>query len=343
MPRNKVKWYLRILSKPQFFGLIIDFSRGHTMSNYLIAGDIGGTKTFLALANLNGSIIKEQRFESLNFSNLIKMLDVFLPDKPTIVGACFGVAGPVINQQVKITNLPWEIKTSELQDYFNCKNISLINDFAAIGHGVSALHPHDVAHLQNVPAQHGSPLLVLGAGTDLGMATVSNGQILPSETSHATFAPDDALQRQLVDWALTKTNRVTNGYFLSGIGLTRLYQFICETQGFSNTYQTAAEISHAAMLNADLAAISALHLFVRIYGSVAGNLALSCLPFGGIFIAGGIAPKILPALQNGDFIKAFSNKPPMSHLLEKMPVSVVLTEKVGLLGALQQAILLAID
>lgn len=313
------------------------------MTNYLIAGDIGGTKTFLALADSSGKIIKEQRFESLNFPNLINMLEIFLPDKPNIISACFGVAGPVINQQVKITNLPWEIKTSELQDYFKCKNISLINDFAAIGHGVSALHPHDVAYLQNMPAQQGAPLLILGAGTDLGMATVSNGHILPSETSHATFAPDDTLQRQLVEWALTKTNRVTNGYFLSGIGLTRLYAFICETQGFSNTYQTAAEISRAGMLNADLAAISALHLFVRIYGSVAGNLALSCLPFGGVFIAGGIAPKILPALQNGEFIQAFSNKPPMSHLLEKMPVSVVLTEKVGLLGALQQAVLLSMD
>ena len=313
------------------------------MNNYLIAGDIGGTKTFLAIADAKGTIIKEQRFESLNFPNLIKMLDDFLPDKPNIISACFGVAGPVVNQQVKITNLPWDIKTSELQDYFKCKKVSLINDFAAIGHGVSALHPHDVAYLQNVPAQHGAPLLVLGAGTDLGMATVSNGHILPSETSHATFAPDDALQRQLLDWALPQVNRVTNGYFLSGIGLTRIYQFICETQGFSKIYQTAADISRAAMLNADLAAISALHLFVRIYGSVTGNLALSCLPFGGIFIAGGIAPKILPALQNGEFIQAFSNKPPMSHLLEKMPVSVVLTEKVGLFGALQQAILLAMD
>lgn len=307
------------------------------MNNYILAGDIGGTKTFLALADLQGNILKEHRFESQHFPNLINILDVFLPEKPTIISACFGVAGPVINQQVKITNLPWEIKMSELQTYFNCENINLINDFAAIGYGVSALHPHDVAYLQNVPAQKDCPSLVLGAGTDLGMATVSHGQILASETSHATFAPENSLQYQLVEWAHHHVARVTNGYFLSGIGLTRLYSFICETQGFSKTYQTPADISKAALLNADLAAMSALQLFVEIYGSITGNLALSCLPFGGIFIAGGIAPKILPALQNGHFIKAFSNKPPMSHLLEKMPVSVVLTEKVGLLGALQQA------
>lgn len=308
------------------------------MSNYILAGDIGGTKTFLALADTQGNILKEQRFESLSFSNFINMLDAFLPDKPTISSACFGVAGPVVNQQVKITNLPWEIHALELQGYFNCKNINLINDFAAIGYGVSALHPHDLVPLQHAAAQPEAPLLVVGAGTDLGMATVCHGHILSSETSHATFAPEDALQRQLVEWALSKTNRITNGYFLSGIGLTRLYEFICETQGFSKNFQTAAQISHAGMLNTDLAAVSALQLFVKIYGSICGNLALSCLPFGGIFIAGGIAPKILPALQNDDFINAFLNKLPMSHLLKQMPVFVVLTEKVGLLGALQQAI-----
>lgn len=307
------------------------------MNNYILAGDIGGTKTFLALADLQGNILKEHRFESQNFPNLINILNVFLPEKPTIISACFGVAGPVVEQQVKITNLPWEIKVSELQSYFNCNNISLINDFAAIGHGVSALHLHDVVSLQNVPTQPHAPYLVLGAGTDLGMAVVSHGHIIASETSHATFAPENSLQYQLVNWAHNHTDRVTNGYFLSGMGLTRLYAFICETQGFSKDYQTPADISRAALLNADLAAMSALQLFVEIYGSITGNLALSCLPYGGVFIAGGIAPKILPALQNGHFIKAFSNKQPMSHLLEKMPVSVVLTEKVGLLGALQQA------
>jgi glucokinase len=308
------------------------------MNDYLVAGDIGGTKIFLALADKQGTILREQRFESSNFSNLINILDAFMPKNLTILSACFGVAGPIINQQVKITNLPWEIKTNDLQTYFNCKNVNLINDFAAIGYGMSALHPRDTVSLQNVSAQPAAPRLILGAGTDLGMAIVSRGQILPSETSHATFAPDNALQRQLVEWALPKIHRVTNGYFLSGMGLTRLYAFTCETQGFSKTYQCAADISRAALLNADLAAMSALQLFVEIYGSITGNLALSCLPFGGIFIAGGIAPKILPALQSGVFIKAFSNKPPMSNLLENMPVSVIVTERVGLLGALQQAV-----
>ncbi|MEY3218663.1 MAG: hypothetical protein RIT27_20 [Pseudomonadota bacterium] len=311
------------------------------MNGYFLAGDIGGTKTFLALADSNGQILKEQRFDSLIYPNLMSMLNVFLADNPPISSLCLGVAGPIVNQNAKITNLPWEIKTDELMTHLNCKNVKLINDFAAIGYGVTTLQPHDLAYLQKVSPQTSAPFLILGAGTDLGMATMMDGRIIPSETSHATFAPDDAQQRQLVEWAAKNTARVTNGYFLSGIGLIRLYGFICETQGFSKSYQSAADISRAALLNADLAAISALHLFVRIYGSVTGNLALSCLPYGGIFIAGGIAPKILPALQNGEFIEAFSNKPPMSHLLKQMPVAVVLTEKVGLLGALQQAISLS--
>jgi len=313
------------------------------MSNYFLAGDIGGTKTFLALADATGKIVKEQRFDSLIYPNLISMLDIFLADKPTISSLCLGVAGPIVNRNANITNLPWEIKTDDLMTHLNCKNIKLINDFAAIGYGIKALNTEDLSYLQTVSPQPDAPFLVLGAGTDLGMAIVFDGQIIASETSHATFAPNNALQRQLVEWAAKDTARVTNGYFLSGVGLTRLYAFICETQGFAQSYQSAAAISRAALLNADLAAISALHLFVCIYGGIAGNLALSCLPYGGVFIAGGIAPKILSALQNGEFMEAFCNKPPMSHLLKQMPVAVILTEKVGLFGALQQAMSLSKD
>lgn len=315
----------------------------------ILAGDIGGTKVLLQLAAFGrGQVrpIAERRFKSAAYSGLAPMVVEFLEDAAageTPDAACFGVAGPVETagggQRARITNLPWVIETRTLKAETGIARVRLINDFQAIGYAVDGLEPAELATLQEGEWQAGTPGAVIGAGTGLGQALlIWNGEhheAFPTEGGHVDFAPTDELQMDLLRFLTDRYGRVSYERILSGAGLMNLYEFF-RTRGNAPAgaaLDSPAAVSAAAMNRGEAAAVSALQLFASIYGAHAGNVALSYLAGGGVYIAGGIAPKILSALQDGAFMRAFADKGRMRPLLDRFAVRVITNEKAGLLGA----------
>ena len=327
--------------------------------NYL-AGDIGGTHVRLALAETSSSpagfeINHQQVFLSNSFDDFNAILQLFLREtqaKP--VSACFAVAGPVNQGRAKVSNLPWELDETDLAAKFEISSARLLNDFEAVAYGLSGLSAEDLYVLQE-----GSPIpdatrAVLGVGTGLGEAIVarcaSGEKVICCENGHADFAPTDELEIAL--WHTLKHGhpRVTNEDILSGKGIPLLLEFLSAHKGIQpgsrltedleqiEESERAAIISRAAVSGSDKLAQQTMDLFIGIYGSRAGNLALTSLPRGGLYIAGGIAPKILPLLQTGLFMARFVNKPPMKTVLESIPVYLVRDELIGLKGAMHIAV-----
>lgn len=326
----------------------------------VLAGDIGGTKTWLQMVDFpaqskGASIICEQRYQSASYSGLVPMLREFLasatespsstPDK-----ACFGVAGPITEsaggQSVKVTNLPWEFSTENLARELAIQKIRLINDFQAVGYGIEALEAHDLVALQTALALPGAPRLVIGAGTGLGTGLLirqdDHYEALSSEGGHINFAPTDELQIDLLNDLMERAGRVSYERVLSGPGLVSIYEFLCrrspdetgdDLQQALWSGDQAAVISEFALSGRDKLASQALDVFVDIYGAYAGDLALVSLARGGVYIAGGIAPKIIERLKSGGFMHAFNAKGRMSRLVGAMSVQVVMNPKVGLMGA----------
>lgn len=324
----------------------------------LLAGDIGGTKTFLVLARTGDHGIErlhEARYPSATYSDLASMVSDFLataPDGPhAIMGACFALAGPIQNhhdrQQAQLTNLPWRLDSEDLQHALDIPQIRLINDFAAIGHALATLPPKALATLQAGQPDPTAPSLVVGAGTGLGVCTFCPGdngppRLLPAEAGHANFAPANLRQLRLAEYVLAREGRCTREYLCSGDGLRRAYAFVCDEAGLAPgaalaARDPAAAVAQAALAGSDPQAVDAMSLFVEIYAGQAADLALAVLPFGGVYLAGGIAPKILSRLREPDVIAAFTDRPPMQALLEAMPLQVILDEHAGLAGALECA------
>lgn len=343
----------------------------------LLAGDIGGTKTVLRLVNAqsgsSGSTKLEtlyhDRFISAEFPDLVPMVQQFLAAAkaeldimPSPERACFAIAGPVVNNTSRLTNLSWFLETDRLEQQLHVSQVSLINDFEAIGYGVFGLEPEDICTLQPGSSQADAPIAIIGAGTGLGQGfSIPHGHqhwIFPSEGGHADFAPRSALEFQLLQYLLEKHDiqRVSVERVVSGQGLVSIYQFLRDHQRVEESptvsehiRQWEREIGKAeksvdpgaviskAALEDDRLCKQAMELFVEAYGAEAGNLALKLLPFGGLYVAGGIAAKNLPFLNSGHFIHAFLNKGRMSELLEKVPVHVVLNPHVGLIGAALRA------
>jgi len=323
----------------------------------ILAADIGGTKTLLQVADYHGKrfhLVHEQRFHSAAFDDFHQLLGKFLAEtqEPTspIHSACLAVAGPVQEQgkqqTASVTNLPWTLDSARLAEAFNIPSVRLINDFQAVGYGVQTLNEHELYALQAGERLVRAPALVIGAGTGLGAGQLiwcqDHYQIIASEYGHADFAPTDPLQAELWQFLRQRLGRVAIEAVLSGPGLVSIYQFFCSRQPAAISWQlqqrlstgdSAAAISEYAQEHQDPLACQALALLVSIYGAQAGNLALVNLAQGGVYIAGGIAPRILGQLRGGNFINAFNNKGKMSHLMEKFPVVVVMDPKVGLRGA----------
>jgi glucokinase len=316
----------------------------------VLAGDIGGTKSSLAMVELGarGELhpIREARFPSPSFAGLGAIIESFLGDHDRgFAAACFGVPGPVIDGVCRTTNLPWLIDANALAVQLGLPTVSLINDFVAAAYGVLALPPSALATLQQgVPVEHATKA-VLGAGTGLGQAFLTwDGRCYlphPTEGGHGGFAPQGALQSELLA-ALEQTGSpVVVEDVVSGPGLVRVYDFLV-ARGVSTSREVrlamadedpGAVISRFANQHNDPACQQALDLFVQAYGAEAGSMALRTLPFGGVYIAGGIAPRILPTLQRGGFIEAFCRRRRYSQLLSRLPVHVVMEPRVGLLGA----------
>lgn len=343
----------------------------------LLAGDIGGTKTNLRLVYLESmepstkipslTTLYEQKYVSGEFTDLVPMVNKFLKaaapqlgEEHNVEKACFGIAGPVINNTCNLTNLSWYLEGDRLERELSIDQITLINDFAANGYGILGLSPEDLSTLQKAQPNPEAPMAILGAGTGLGTAFViplpgGGYKVFASEGSHADFAPRNSLEFELLNFIRERNNldRVSVERVVSGLGITTIYEFLRErnpseeSPHLASIYQTwrqeigksektvdlAAEIAHAALKGEDYLSGQTMLLFVEAYGAEAGNLALKLLPFGGLYIAGGIAPKILPLLQLGDFMRAFLAKGRMGSLLAKIPVQIVLNSKLGLMGA----------
>jgi glucokinase len=325
----------------------------------ILAGDVGGTKTLLCIAECDADtmrIIRQQRFENAAYENFNDVLRTFLQPEHSadFAGVCVAVAGPVrdtpTGQHVKVTNLPWELNGHALAREFSFRRMRLINDFAAIGYGIEGLRDEDLVALQaGEPVAHG-PRAVIGAGTGLGQAILvwqlDHYDVIATEGSKADFGPTNELQLELARYLMQRHKRASYELILSGSGLVRLYRFLRERGALPEAPAVveailqgdpAAAITHAALEQNDPLANAALDLFVSIYGAQAGNLALTAGTTGGVYIAGGIAPKIVSRLTNGTFISAFTNKGKMSAYVGAMSVQVVTNPTVGLLGAVSVA------
>ncbi len=320
----------------------------------VLGGDIGGTKTLLKLAEVNaqGELfgLREQRYDSRAYPGLASVIKEFL-DEETPDCACFGVAGPVVNNISQITFLPWIIDADSIATEFGIREVNLINDFQAAAYGIDALAAEDLLVLNpGIPQKHGTRALI-GAGTFLGEGSlVWQGDCyvaLPSEGGHADFAPRGPLQAELLaELSSHNDGYVAYGNLLSGGGLITIYEFLHQRRGMSEFSELLANrgnpdlafaISQHALLHNDSIASDALNLFVEIYAAEAGNLALRTLPSGGVYVTGGIAPQIIPRLMDGRFMRTFADKGAFSQLLMEFPVSVVLNPEVGVLGAILHA------
>lgn len=310
----------------------------------VLAGDIGGTNARLALVELDGAarILAEQTVPSQQVGELAPLLLRFIagaglpPER-----VCLGIAGPVIEGRVSGTNLPWSVSEAELSEVLGIRGARLINDFAAVGYGIPLLAESDFLVLQAGSIDPRGAVGLIGAGTGLGEGfLVRSGagySVQPSEGGHATFTVEDPRDWALFSFLSERYGHVSAERVISGPGLVDLYEFVgglaARRRAEAGGEDPAAAITRQALAGSDPRAVEALDLFVAAYGAAAGNLALTILATGGIYLAGGIARHIAPTLETGAFMAAFRRKGRMSALLERIPVRVILNPDVGLLGA----------
>lgn len=325
----------------------------------LLAGDIGGTKTLLALAQApdearSGIFVFERRYPSRDYADFAELLERFLEDAratlgqaPRLSAACLGVAGPITGQRVKVTYLPWTLDAGALGRRFGLGKVRLVNDFAAAASGIPHLPRDRLVTLQAGKPDPGAPRVAIGAGTGLGVAAlVGEGddlRVLAGEGGHIGFAPADGAQLELWRYLHRLHGRVSAERVISGPGLAAIYRFLVQRAGddadpaLLAADDPSAAIAEAALGRNDPRALRALDLFIAAYGAFAGDLALAYLARGGVYLAGGIAPKILPRLAAGGFSRAFGDKGEHAALMPDFPVHVVTDEKLGLRGAAASA------
>lgn len=327
-------------------------TRGAIKSLFVLAGDIGGTKTRLGVYHLIGRgirLIRMRDFCSIEYSGLDKIIDEFLTDKRQISAACFGVAGPVASDMAIAINLPWQISVKTLQKKYSFKRVSLINDLVANAYGIEIMKQDNFTILNTGKRTVGNRAL-LSAGTGLGAAIMFwNGSKYipsPSEGGHVEFGPRNRLDFDLLQYLSKRFGHVSYERVLSGRGLFNIYQFMKEQQfGAEPNWlrmrlakeDPAVVITETARLKKSRLCSAALDLFVSIYGAAAGNLALLAMASGGVFIGGGIAPKIIWKLKEGAFMRAFRDKGRLADIIEHFPVKVVMNDSAALLGAALQA------
>lgn len=321
----------------------------------LLAGDIGGTKTRLALYEAVHEVPRlrrEQIYPSARYDSLESILRDFLADAERPAAACFGVAGPVENGHCRTTNLPWQIDAPDLEAALRIPVVALLNDLEATALGLVHL-PAEAYHVLQRGADGAiGTMAVIAAGTGLGEAILywdgSRHHALATEGGHTDFAPNDEWEDGLLRWLRNRLNgHVSYERLLSGPGLHTLYDYLVATdrQPESAGIRTrlkredpAAVIAELGLAGRDTRCRTALEHFARIYGAEAGNWALKSLARGGVILAGGIAPKILPALTDGSFLEGFLAKGRFRPLLERFPVRVAFDSSAPLLGAAYRAL-----
>jgi glucokinase len=318
-----------------------------------LAGDIGGTKTNLALYvyEEDGERLVSTRnasYPSKNHGTLAEIIRNFLADDTgKIRQACFGVAGPVKGGVVQVTNLPWVVDAAALQTELGIQQISLLNDLEANAYGINTLLPGELLSLNpGADVRQVGNRALISAGTGLGEAGMLwdgvSHRPFASEGGHASFAPNDSIGDELLMFMRKEHGHVSWERVLSGMGMKNLYRFFRQRSGLAEpewlTAQLAvgdlgAVVTQAALAGKDPVCLEAVDCFTRNYGSETGNLALKMLALGGVYIGGGIAPKMLVKMQSALFLDAFYHKGRMSPLLQATPVYVILNDKTALQGA----------
>ncbi len=325
----------------------------------VLAGDVGGTKTLLALVEPGKEhlrVVTEKLFPSPHFPGLAPIVRQFLEEAKEPVGhACFGLPGPVLHGECRTPNLPWFLTERELARDTGLAHVRLINDFAAAAMGVLALPREAFVTLQEGQEEEHGTIAVIGAGTGIGEAFLfwdgRRYRANPTEGGHAGFAPQGDLQRDMLAYLEKSFQPVSVERAVSGPGLVRIYRFLIE-RGVSSWPEVGQEIARAdpgeviarhALAKDDLACEQALDLFTACYAAEAANMALRGMATGGVYVGGGIAPKILARLREGTFVETFRNKGRMRALMESIPLRVVLEPRAGLLGAALEASHLAAE
>ncbi len=309
----------------------------------ILTGDIGGTKTLLALHDGDGPVVYRRQFASREAATFDALVARFLdaaPARPRL--ACIGIAGPVLGDRVRVTHLPWEIDATALARRFGLARVWLLNDFAAAAQGIDALAPADLVTLQAGEPMADRPQVVIGAGTGLGLAYRLADVVLSGEAGHASFAPSDSAQAALWQWLHRRHGRVQVEHVVSGRGLADIDDFLrgrqaAEPQPENPPPDRAAAVARAALADGDPQALAAVDLFLSCYGALAGDQALTVLARGGVYLSGGIAPKLLPRLTAGGFLAAFNDKGSYSVWTRACPVYVVTNPDLPLHGAARVA------
>ena len=323
----------------------------HSRQMYL-AGDVGGTKTILALYQAGGNnCLKKQQFSSAQYLTFTELLTEFLADVDytSIKAVCIGVAGIVANGRCETTNLPWVLSSQDIGELVNSQQVRLLNDLEATAWGLLDLPERDFVELNPDACNHQQGnIAVLAAGTGLGEAIIAwddiRHQVIASEGGHADFSPTNEQEIALLRHLLEKfSGHVSFERLISGAGLVNIYQFLKHSNDVPANPEIeqqmiqqdpAAVIGEAGVAGSDALCLAALKLFCKIYGAESGNLALKCLPYGGVYLAGGIGAKILPVLQQGEFMRGFLDKGRCKTLLQTLSVKVCTNPEVALLGAL---------
>lgn len=321
----------------------------------VLAGDVGGTHTRLALVELHGSratVLRREEFGSASQDGLGAPVREFLgrlDETPT--RASFGLACPIVDGTCTFPNLDWTVELDALREEIGIERTGLVNDFDAVAHALPYLGDDDTVTLQEGAGHEGASVACIGPGTGLGQAFVSYGNGRPrihsSEGGHVDFAPRDELEDGLLRFLREKYGRVSCERVVSGPGLVDVYRYVVQRKrdedggadagGSDETgdraIESAAEISRRALEQGDGICSEALDLFVSAFGTIAGNFALAVQARGGVYLAGGISPKILPRLRNGPFLSAFRAKGRFESYMKAIPVRVVTNPDVGLIGA----------
>ncbi len=314
----------------------------------ILAGDIGGTNTRLALFHSTGdlSIVVEAKYPSKDFPGLEQIVAKFLEEHPVKVNvACFGIAGPIRDGKCKATNLPWVIDAAVLSKALNIPSVRLYNDLESNANGIKVMKPEELYCLQKGVAQTGHQALI-AAGTGLGEAGLFwDGKVhrpFACEGGHTDFAPRNELEIELLTYLQKKFGHVSYERIISGPGIHALYDFLIEVKGEPKNSKVteaiqqkdpSAVICEFAMNQQDPVCVQVVSWFLSLYGAEAGNLALKFLSLGGFYIGGGIAPRLLSLFKESEFLTAFANKGRFQALLQSMPIQIILNDHAALLGA----------
>ena len=316
----------------------------------VLAGDIGGTKTNLGLyvKGKQRPLLKTmETYSSSESSNIEDIIEQFvLRHGASVAVACFGIAGPVRDGRSKTTNLPWKVSAARIKKRFKWDRVCLINDLAATALAIPVLGGREIYSMNTERAGRGRHIGLVAPGTGLGMALlISSGNRyipVPSEGGHMDFGPNNEAEVRLWEYLHRRFGHVSMERVLSGPGLFNIYSWLRDSGRYKEPAWLAGKIkkadppraiTEAAVDRKSPLSVAALNMFASIFGAVAGNLALAAMTTGGMYLGGGIPPKILPRLQEQTFMKSFVNKGRFKAFLEKIPVRVILNDKAALLGA----------